>query len=391
MSMRIVYLATADARGHLMRAQLLVHALREAGASVDVLTTSDAGQRFLARFGISSFVLSRRYAVQFDTRQNMLRVRTNLNVAAYVFLPTRLLRDVIRLRHAVRDAALVINDSFHPALLVMGTMPAWRHKLVHVYGGSLKRALAHNFDGVLPRTLARAFERIVNWQLGSARACIEHDFAYDVGGDMHASSYRLPTPVPVISTVPDETAASAPVTPPPQKAAVYLNPHFCDLALAAALSKGLDEAGLQAHKVGEGYAGHDGWLGVDEAWAEHAARSALIVSAPGMAALSIALVYGRPIMLIVTDQPEQLTNAEKAVQLKLAHRVVRWRGDADAFRREVSHAAAALTDAPIPLESPQAGRQRARARVEAWTAVMLALADVQPAQGQWCPAAEGTR
>ena len=29
---RIVYLATADARGHLMRAQLLVHALRAAGA-----------------------------------------------------------------------------------------------------------------------------------------------------------------------------------------------------------------------------------------------------------------------------------------------------------------------------------------------------------------------
>ena len=258
MSMRIVYLATADARGHLMRAQLLVHALREAGASVDVLTTSDAGQRFLARFGISSAVLSRRYAVQFDTRQNMLRSRTNWNVAAYVFLPTRLLRDVIRLRHAVRDAVLVINDSFHPALLVMGTMPAWRHKIVHVYGGSLKRALAHNFDGVLPRRLARAFERVVDWQLGSARACIEHDFAYDVDGGLQASSYRLPTPVSVIPAAPDGTAASAIGTTPARTAAVYLNPHFCDRALAAALSAGLGDAGLQAHKVGEGYAGHDG-------------------------------------------------------------------------------------------------------------------------------------
>ena len=391
MSMRIVYLATADARGHLMRAQLLVHALREAGASVDVLTTSDAGQRFLARFGISSAVLSRRYAVQFDTRQNMLRSRTNWNVAAYVFLPTRLLRDVIRLRHAVRDAVLVINDSFHPALLVMGTMPAWRHKIVHVYGGSLKRALAHNFDGVLPRRLARAFERVVDWQLGSARACIEHDFAYDVDGGLQASSYRLPTPVSVIPAAPDGTAASAIGTTPARTAAVYLNPHFCDRALAAALSAGLGDAGLQAHKVGEGYAGHDGWLGVDEAWAERAASSALIVSAPGMAALSIALVYGRPIVLLVTDQPEQLANAEQAVQLKLAHRVVRWRGDADAFRREVAHAAAALTDGPVAAQSVEAGRGRARARVEAWTATMLALAEVQPARGQSCPAVEGAQ
>lgn len=73
---RIVYLATADARGHLMRAQLLVHALRRAGAEVDVLTTSDAGQRFLAGFGIEAAILSRHYAVQFDTRQNMLRRAT---------------------------------------------------------------------------------------------------------------------------------------------------------------------------------------------------------------------------------------------------------------------------------------------------------------------------
>jgi hypothetical protein len=388
--MHIVYLATADARGHLMRAQLLVHALREAGASVDVLTTSDAGQRFLARFGIAASVLSRHYAVQFDTRQNMLRGRTNWNVAAYVFLPTRLLRDVIRLRHAVRGAALVINDSFHPALLVMGTMPAWRHKIVHVYGGSLKRALARNFDGVLPHALARAFERVVNWQLASSRACIEHDFAYDAGGGAQASPYRLPTPVPVIPAALDGEA-SAVETTPPCEAAVYLNPHFCDRSLAAALVAGLGDAGLQAHKVGEGYAGCDGWRGVDEAWAERAARSALIVSAPGMAALSIALVYGRPIVLLVTDQPEQRTNAEKAILMNLAHRVVRWRGDADAFRREVAHAAAALTDAPASVQRIEAGRQGARERVEAWTAALLALAEAQPVQAVWRPTAEGTR
>lgn len=69
----IVYLATADARGHLMRAKLLVHALRTTSVQVDVLT-SDAGQAFLAAFGIDAAVLPRHYAVQFDERHNMLRV-----------------------------------------------------------------------------------------------------------------------------------------------------------------------------------------------------------------------------------------------------------------------------------------------------------------------------
>ncbi len=87
MSTRILYLATADARGHLMRAQLLVHALRKTGAEVDVMTTSEQGQRFLQSFGIEAEILSLHYAVQFDSEQNMLRKATNRNVAHYLFHP----------------------------------------------------------------------------------------------------------------------------------------------------------------------------------------------------------------------------------------------------------------------------------------------------------------
>ncbi|MCA3824058.1 MAG: hypothetical protein IOB05_13375, partial [Burkholderia sp.] len=271
---RIVYLATADARGHLMRAQLLVHALRAAGAQVDVLTTSDAGRAFLAAFDIDAAVLSRHYAVQFDERQNMLRDATDRNVAHYVFRPTRMLRDIVRLRALVRDADLVINDSFHPALLFMGAVPGWRRRVVHVYGGSLRRALTANFDARLPRVLARAFARIVDWQIDSALGCIEHDFAYDVADDAQRSRLhcRLPTPVPVVAELP---------APEPAAAAVYLNPHFRDVALADALSAGMRDAGLAAHRVGEGYAGHDGWTGVDADWPTRAAHAPLIVSAPG--------------------------------------------------------------------------------------------------------------
>ncbi|WP_175979037.1 hypothetical protein [Burkholderia sp. BCC1047] len=363
---RIVYLATADARGHLMRAQLLVHALRAAGAQVDVLTTSDAGQAFLAAFGIDADVLSRHYAVQFDERQNMLRDATDRNVAHYVFRPTRMLRDIVRRRAIVRDADLVVNDSFHPALLFMGAVPGWRRRVVHVYGGSLRRALTANFDARLPRVLARAFARIVDWQIDAARARIEHDFAYDFADDApHLHRHRrLPTPVPIVAERPAHECVAA---------AVYLNPHFRDVALADALSAGMRDAGLAAHRVGEGYAGHDGWTGVDADWPTRAAHAPLIVSAPGMAALSIARVYRRPILLVQTDQPEQASNAARAARLQLVHRVVTWRGDAAAFRREVEQASIELMRDPGTPAGTRAGREHARARVDAWTSHLLAL------------------
>ncbi|KVD86413.1 hypothetical protein WS63_20650 [Burkholderia stagnalis] len=364
MTPRIVYLATADARGHLMRAQLLVRALRDAGARVDVLTTSDAGRQFLAAFGIDAPVLSRHYAVQFDTRQNMLRGETNRNVAHYVFRPTRMVCDIARLRVAVRHADLVVNDSFHPALLFMGMLPRWRRKVVHVYGGSLRRALTANFEGRLPGIVARAFGRIVDRQIDAARCCIEHDFAYDVVECARTAHYRLPTPVPVAGERPASDACIA---------AVYLNPHFRDVSMAGALCAGIGDAGLAAHRVGEGYAACDGWRGVDPDWVTRAAHAQLIVSAPGMAALSIARVYQRPILLVLTDQPEQAANAARAAQLGLEHRIVTWRGDAAEFRRQVGQAADALMRSPGARAPAGAGRERARARIDAWTTCLLGL------------------
>lgn len=106
----------------------------------------------------------------------------------------------------------------------------------------------------------------------------------------------------------------------------------------------------------------------------------MIVSAPGMAALSIALVYGRPIVLVLTDQPEQASNARRAAQLSIPHRVVVWRGDAANFRHQVEQAVNALTDAGTgtghALPAVAAGRQQAQARIDAWTHGLLALCPV---------------
>jgi hypothetical protein len=367
---RITYLATADARGHLMRAQLLTHALRAAGARVQVITTSDEGARFLAGFGIEAPVLSRHYAVQFDAMQNMLRRETDRNVAHYVFRPGRMPRDIVRLRHWMRASDLVVNDSFHPALLFMGAMPGWRRKVVHVYGASLRHALETNFHARLPDAAARLFGRIVAWQIGRSRARIEHDFAHGEPQHDGQDGHRLATPVAVVRAG-GEPAAH----PPAGLAAVYLNPHFTQPALAEGLEHGLSAAGLQAHLVGEGYARRPGWRAQDERWVEAAARSACIVSAPGMAALSIAAVYRKPIVLLVTDQPEQAINARRAAQLGLVHQVVTWRGEARAFAQDVTAAVNALRATAVhSADDATPGHQRADARLQHWVRLLMRLA-----------------
>lgn len=364
--MRIAYLATADARGHLMRAQLLTHALQAQGVQVQLLTTSDEGQRFLQGFGLPAVLLSRHYAVQFDRQQNMLREATDANVARYVFDPRRMLRDIWQLRRVLGSHDLVVNDSFHPALLVMGCLPVWRRRVVHVYGRSLRQALEGNFQGRLPACLARGFGRVIAWQIQRARARLMHDFAHPLGAEPQDGQHCLPTPV---ALAPEP--AAAPV--PPQGAAVYLNPHFREPALARALAQGLGQAGLAAHCVGEGLADEPGWLAQDTDWVGRAAHSALLVSAPGMAALSVAQVYQRPLLLVLTDQPEQQRNAARAAALGLPHRCVVWQGDAPAFARAVREASRALLDDAAQAPPAPAGRAHAAARLAAWVAVLTGL------------------
>ena len=365
-ALRITYLATADACGHLMRAQLLTHALRAAGAQVQVITTSDKGVRFLAGFGIEATVLSRHYAVQFDALQNMLRRETDRNVAQYVFHPERMLRDVVRLHAVLRTTDLLVNDSFHPALLFMGAMPWWRRKIVQVYGSSLRRALETNFDERLPKFFARLFGRTVAWLIGRSRARVEHDFAYGEPQQDGKGGYRLPTPVAVVGT--NESAGCEMAG----MAAVYLNPHFTHPLLAQGMEQGLAAAGLNAILVGEGYARRPGWRGQDERWVEAAAQSACIVSAPGMAALSIAAVYRKPILLLLTDQPEQAINAERSADFGLIHHVVKWRGDPDAFARDVTsgvHSLRELSRTPVP--DGATGHERATTRLQRWVTLFL--------------------
>lgn len=323
---RLLLMATADARGHLMRGQLLYHALRARGAQVSVWTTSDEGQRFLAEFGVPAEVLSRHYAVVFDSRQKMRPVPTDLRVISYFFLPWHMLRDIRRLAREFHGVDLIVNDSFHPALVVMGGLDPWRDRTVHIYGQSLRESLEENFTGRLWGPVARFFRWWVRFGLSRARGRLVHDFAFSLpaSSDPAKPEHHLPTPLAVVNP-------GAGAGHPARKVAVYLNPHFSDPALAEALETALREAlGEQGPEdggiflLGEGYAQRPGWHPYAKDWMEIAARAELLVSAPGMAALATAQALGKPVVLIVTAQPEQQRNAGRAAKLGLLHRTVSW-------------------------------------------------------------------
>jgi len=382
-------MATADARGHLMRGQLLYHALRARGADIIVLTTSDAGQEFLAQFGVPSEVLSRHYAVLFDKRQKMRIWATDLRIATYFFLPWHMLRDIWRLSQRSSGVDLIINDSFHPALLVMGGLNPWRRRTVHVYGWSLRESLQQNFMGRMLGPWAHFFHWWVGFGLSRARGRLVHDFAFQLPErlDSSLSEHRLPTPLALIK--------AGRSTQPARKVALYLNPHFSDLALAEALEAGLHDAmatspdkhrrgnGVEDGGVfllGEGYAGRPGWHAYEIDWIEIAARAELLVSAPGMAALAAAHALDKPIILIVTAQPEQQRNALRAASLDLRHRIVHWDESTtvDHFRKSFNEAYRELilenTDYLICRAAPFDPGAALKKRLNVWVDLLMAWA-----------------
>jgi hypothetical protein len=302
-ALRITWLAAADARGHLMRAQLVRRRLAADGVHVDIVTTSEAGRAFLAALGTPSTLLSSHYGVAFDERQNMARGRTEANILRYLLSPDRGAADLSRLAWLARGSSFVVND-FHPLLLTAprGALPP----IVHVYGQNLFRAIEQHFDGRLPAPLAEGFAKLMRHLRGRAFACIEHTLEVPIpAGVETTAAFRLP---PVIAAPARDAAEVRRAFGPGPLAAVYLNPHFADPALAGAIEAGLRGAGFAMHAVGEGFAARPGWRATDPRFVEIAAAADVLVSAPGMGAVATARIAGTPLVALVTDQPEQREN-----------------------------------------------------------------------------------
>lgn len=303
---RIVWLAAADARGHLVRAHLARRLLAGRGVGVDIVTTNPEGQRFLAALGTPSELLSPHYGVAFDDWQNLDRRRTEAIVARYFLQPSRALRDLRRVAHLARDAAYVVND-FHPLLLVAGHHVG---RVVHLYGASLYRAIAHHFEHHAPRLLDRRFARTVDRLAARAYARVEHGLTAPAAGHFrpHDRTFVLPPLISLPRRSREEVRAALGLAPAQRLAAVYLNPHFRHGRLADALHHTLTRRGYHLHAVGEGLTSLGAFSAHDASFADVAAAADVLLAAPGMASCAQARAFGLPFVAVATDQPEQRTN-----------------------------------------------------------------------------------
>jgi hypothetical protein len=297
----LLWLAAADARGHLMRAHLVRAALAPRGVAVRIVTTSHAGRAFLAALGTPSELLSTGYAVAFDGGQNIDRAATDACVLRYLVSREHAARDLGRLRALARGADLVVND-FHPLPLVAPRRLS--APVVHVVGTHLWEAIAHHFEGRAPRAVDALAASLALALRGRAFACVEHSLL--------PRASRGAVVVPPIVAAPGrsraQVRAALGLSPGHRLAAVYLNPHFADARLAGALEAALVRRGFRVHAVGEGYAGRPGWRAYDPAFNDVAAAADVLVSAPGMGALSAWAHFGTPLLAVRTDQPEQAAN-----------------------------------------------------------------------------------
>jgi hypothetical protein len=370
----ILWLAVAEARGHLMRAHLARGLLAEQGVLVDVVTTSDEGAAFLAELGTPCEVLSRRHRLVYDEQQNLDRLRTEARVARYLLGPAGCLRDLRWLEARAEGAAFVVNDSLHPALVVAPGLPRFgAMRVVQLHGEHVLGATLGHFDGRVPRRLAGRYAAAVRSALGRSFAEVELSLDAPLTNERDDRRLRLPPLPPLPSRTRAEVRAALGVDPRRTLAVVYLNPHFKDPALAEAIEAELQARGHVVRAVGEGYAERPGWVARDPALVDAVAAADVLVSAPGLGALAQARLFGTPLLTIVTDQPEQRENLRWLEGERRGHpwASVSLATDLPTLRPRLAAALADLAGQPArarPCPTARAAALRAR-----WSDALLGL------------------
>lgn len=342
---RIVYVALAEARGHLMRAHLLRERLASHRIAVEVVTTSAAGARFLAALGTPAAVLPGGAALAFDGAHGLRRRATTTALLRYLARPSGMRADRAWLVARARDAAFVVGDSLHPALLF--APPSLR--VVQVFGENILRATQAELAGLGP--LAPLGARVLERAIGRAFARVEHRLGDEPSDDR---VIRLP---PILPTPRGLAGDDRPVA--------YLNPHFTDGRIAAAIEAAL---GPEVHGVAEGFAARPGWRAVDPNLVDRVARASVFVTGAGMGGIGMARAFAVPTIVLLSDQPEQRANAEQIRGLPHV-RVVELGGDLPA---RLIAAVASLRAEPGARPDPIAAARASEAR---WTETFRQLVD----------------
>jgi hypothetical protein len=323
---RVLYLAVADGRGHLMRAHLLRQLFAGTRLTIDVVTTSSAGQAFLAGLGTPAAVLHGGFALLFDDRHRLRAGATERYLLAYLASPCGLARDIAGLRRLAGGARFIANDSLHPAALALAAAsgPVSATRVVHVHGDNLWRAAVRNFDGRAPSWASAAFRRLLEAVDSRAFGRITHSLA---PGDRAGladgpNRFRLPPLTAAPRRTRAELRRQLGLSPGDRLAAIYLNPHFRDPGLASRLEAALGRAGFRVHGVSEPYAGRPGWRAFDPSFADAVEAADLLVSGAGVAALEQARRAGVPLLALAGAQPEQALNLAQACAAGIAVRTV---------------------------------------------------------------------
>ncbi len=293
---RILWLAVADARGHLMRAHLMRRAM-EGRAQVDIWTTSVEGARFLEAMGSPATVFSPSYRMVFDRHQHMRRRATERAILSYLLSPGRLARDLNALLKEARGYDLVVNDSFHPTLLFAPRLQR-SVKVVQVHGETMLDAVMGHRSGHLGEG---AYRSALGSLLRSSFAQVEHT----LNDEPQPGIIRLPPLLAPVQRSAGAVRASLGLRPDQALAVVYLNPHFQDPILARVLRNALERSGYACYGVSEGV---EGWRSYDPDLVSKIAAADLLVSAPGMAAMGLAKAHALPALWLSTRQPEQQRN-----------------------------------------------------------------------------------
>lgn len=296
--MRILWVAVGEARGHLMRAHRARSLMADAGIEIDVVTTNEAGVRFLEALGTPSSVLGRGFSLAFDGRQNMSRSRTDRRMLRY--LVSRGPSDVARLRSSAERYELIVDDSFHPAAFVAPLF--FDLPVVHVYGRTMLAAFASHHRS---RWYGRAVRNVCRRSYARIEHALDGPF-----GRCGPSTFCLPPLLDEPSERPGAVRRGLGVCR--RLVVAYLNPHFSDPAIAEAIERAAEGSTLYA--VGEGFADRPGWRATDPRLADKIAAADVVISAPGMATLAAVRAHRVPFVALLSRQPEQQMNWAQIVQ-----------------------------------------------------------------------------
>jgi len=307
---RILYLAVADARGHLMRAHVLRGLLSRVDVEVEIVTTTPEGAGFLHSLGTPARVLSDHFQIEFDARHQMSRSRTERRLLRYFVDPDRLVGDLRRLRALDDGFDLWVNDSLHPALLLWPSLSSRAPKVVHVLGENLWAATHQNFDGRLPEFIASRYRAAVQALRDRSFGCIVHSLQPEdrAGTCERPRAWRLPPPLAPLRRTREEVRRQLGPAQGQRLAAVYLNPHFRAEEIPRAVERALAARGLALYGISEPFANRPGWRAADASFNEVLHAADVFISGAGMGALEQARTLGVPLVVLMGDQPEQARN-----------------------------------------------------------------------------------